>query len=476
MVHPERDEGPISLCSRGLDDSSRDIPNWHVNCNLSVMRGTTRLVIADDLTGANDTGVHFLGADHPVTVIVDGGVQRDTPAETTSAGQKAPTDVPTAETVVVNTDTRFSDATTAYSIVSDNIARYCGNGSREICKKVDSTLRGNIGAEIDACLDTGFYDIACVAPATPRNGRTVLDGRCYVHGIPLHETEIATDRFTPVDESDIRRIIRRQSSRTSVLLPLSVLRGAGTAAERFVTDAIRRGVEIIVCDAETVEDLRNTRALFSSLDERVLYVGSAGLFHARDEIDHEEPARAVSIDPETVTSALFVIGSLMQTTQGQVEHLIAHTDTGYCRVGIDDGVPPQGREIDDLAGTVRDQLAHHDAVVIQTAYPDREITADGSTIAAALGAIVDRVVAERKVDLIVATGGDTALHVLKQMNVHRLDLVGEVLPGVALARFDRHHPSAGTLFATKAGSYGDPDALTYLFHHLISGTRPGVHR
>jgi uncharacterized protein YgbK (DUF1537 family) len=61
------------------------------------------------------------------------------------------------------------------------------------------------------------------------------------------------------------------------------------------------------------------------------------------------------------------------------------------------------------------------------------------------------------------------------MNVRRLDLVGEVLPGVAVARFDRKHPAAGTLFATKAGSYGDPEALTCLFRRLISEARPGVH-
>jgi uncharacterized protein YgbK (DUF1537 family) len=423
------------------------------------MARSTRLVIADDLTGANDTGVHFLTRERPVTVVVDSTGTTETPA---------------AETVVINTNTRFATASDAYRTVRDSITRYLAMKPDEICKKVDSTLRGNVGAEIDAVLDAGAFRVACVAPATPRNGRTVSEGRCFVNGVPLDATEIATDRFTPVDESDVRKIIARQSARRSVLLPLSILRENGDGATGFVHEAIRNGTEIVVCDAETVGDLRKTRDIFAALGESVLFVGSAGLFHAMDGSDEGPFQPEIPTTPGHVSKALFVVGSLMQTTMEQVQHLRNHTDTGFYQVDNEllGGTTPE--RIQGMATRVCAELERHNAVVVQSAYPTAEIGGGSSRMASTMGRIVNAVVARGGIGLVVATGGDTALHVLKEMKVSLLDLVGEALPGIAIATVETGHPAAGTLFATKAGSYGNADALTYLFNHMVAREQRGA--
>lgn len=158
-------------------------------CNLQYrcpMNDIQCLVIADDLTGANDTGVQFLSENESVVVIVDSAS-----ANTVNTRSDSPT-------VVVNTNTRFLSAEEAFTEVQNSVRKYSVLKPAEIFKKIDSTLRGNIGAEIDAVMKVSGYRIACVAPAAPRNGRTIINGQCYINGILLEKTEVAQDPFTPV--------------------------------------------------------------------------------------------------------------------------------------------------------------------------------------------------------------------------------------------------------------------------------------
>src|ERR671933_2238315 len=143
-------------------------------------------LIADDLTGASDAGVQFARRGLAARVLFD----LDDPA--------AARDV---EALVVDTDSRALPAAAAYARVRQVADHLRTARPEHVYKKIDSTLRGNLGAEIDAVMDALDFRLAVVAPAFPALGRTTRHGRHHLHGRPVHETEIGRDPKTPVRES-----------------------------------------------------------------------------------------------------------------------------------------------------------------------------------------------------------------------------------------------------------------------------------
>src|ERR671910_3452089 len=139
-------------------------------------------MIADDLTGAADTGVQFVHAGYKTAVFFrDSEVLDDD-----------------LDAVVFDTDSRAMPAGFAAKRVLE--AARAASKARIIYKKLDSTLRGNVAAELAAALDGARRDRAVVAPAFPAAGRATVGGIQHVHGVPVDETEIANDPNTPVRE------------------------------------------------------------------------------------------------------------------------------------------------------------------------------------------------------------------------------------------------------------------------------------
>lgn len=141
------------------------------------------IVIADDLTGANDTGVQFARRRLQTEVLLEGS-----PLELS----------PGTAIVVVDTNSRAIASEQAYRKVQEVAEQAHAAGFRHYYKKLDSTLRGNVGIELKAILDIGIHDFAFVMPAFPKTGRTTIGGQHLLQGIPLSATEIAKDPKCPV--------------------------------------------------------------------------------------------------------------------------------------------------------------------------------------------------------------------------------------------------------------------------------------
>src|SRR4030095_1882768 len=107
----------------------------------------------------------------------------------------------------------------------------------------DSTLRGNLGAEIEAIMDVVKPDCAIIAPAFPKYGRTTVDGVQHLHGRPLHETEFSTDPTAPVKDADIARRLTEGSSRKAGRLMLDQVRAGPTQINSAVRRLLADGVE-----------------------------------------------------------------------------------------------------------------------------------------------------------------------------------------------------------------------------------------
>jgi len=170
-------------------------------------------VIADDLTGAADTALSFWEQGIATSIQLD---------------PMAPVMVADGMFVVaVDTDSRHRAPKEASRRVAQAIHCLRAAGISVYYKKIDSTLRGNIGAEVEAALDAAQASLAIVCPAFPAVGRTVVQGRVLVDGVDLLASGVAADPRNPVPSSRVAEILARQTDLPIVefaaldLLPLS---------------------------------------------------------------------------------------------------------------------------------------------------------------------------------------------------------------------------------------------------------------
>ena len=114
--------------------------------------------------------------------------------------------------------------------------------------KLDSLLRGHLGAAIDGALDASGAELALVAPAFPAQGRTTAGGVQHAGGEPV---------------ADLVARLREQSAR-----PVE-------AIGRDVGRLERTG--LLVCDAEDDADLARIVAAGRAAGRPLVWAGSAGL-------------------------------------------------------------------------------------------------------------------------------------------------------------------------------------------------------
>jgi uncharacterized protein YgbK (DUF1537 family) len=200
------------------------------------------LVIADDLTGANDAGVQFAVAGIRSVVFANHHLER----------------LPEAcPAVVINTESRHIPAVPAAERVRKIGLMGMQAGVRCFYKKTDSTLRGNIGAELEALLSaTGAAGIPFV-PALPDLGRTTREGIHYVHGVPIGETAFARDPLNPIRHSRVADVLAPQMS----------------GAICSVTSAAEETTGIAVVDCESNEDLGRIARALAEADRLQVRVG-----------------------------------------------------------------------------------------------------------------------------------------------------------------------------------------------------------
>ena len=180
-------------------------------------------VIADDLTGAGDAGVQFAAVGLRTRTLV---------------GTWTEEHLRGAEVVVIDTASRGFSGAQAYSTVHAAAVRLQEPGLRVVYKKIDSTLRGAVGVEIDALLDACDLALAVVCPAYPANGRTLSQGVLLVRGVPVGETAAAADPHAPVRESHVPTLLARQTRRS--VHWLGRLGAAGLATELAALPRPRR--------------------------------------------------------------------------------------------------------------------------------------------------------------------------------------------------------------------------------------------
>ena len=422
----------------------------------------TRLaIIADDLSSATDCGAQ----------VVRSGLSVVVPLQ----GYSLPIQARAAQVICVDTDSRSLSADRAYAKVMIAAQQLVAEGWTDFYKSMDSTLRGNLGVEIEAVLDIVKPDCAVIAPAFPKYGRTTLEGVQYLYGRPLHETEFGSDPTAPVKDADIARRLAEGSRRKSGRLMLDQVRAGPTQIESAIRELLADKVELVVVDIAEQEDLKRICVGLSQSDLRVVWVGSTGLAEFVPlALSVASTSRTISQDhPIDPRPALALVGSASETTREQLRY--AQTNNGLNIIMLDPARMFQNSatasdELKQASSNLRAAIdSGHDVALVVRASRD-EIAATqqlGTALNLSAAQVAQRIVdglaqagsslvSEGLISGIVATGGDTANALCNALGAQALEILGEVEAGIPILRLlgEQSLP-----LVTKAGGFGSPAAM-----------------
>lgn len=407
-------------------------------------------VIADDLTGAMDTSQGFAARGYATTVVADPEAEIDA----------IPLDKDPA-VLGINTDSRYDDEDDAINSVFEAIETA---PARSIYKKVDSTLRGNFAAEIDAALAASGAELALVAPAFPSAGRTTEDGIHYVNGTPVGETESGEDEKGPISSS-ISKLFESVDRPVENVSLATVDAGSDQIASA-IADMIQRNdrAPILVCDAR--EDDHLATAAEAAADFDTLYVGSGGLAEHILVLE----ADVIKRSPPQLSSgaALGIAGSVSTVTLTQLDRV---SDEAIIQI---DGITLLKGDSPDAAIERTMQRLQNDCPVVLTAATDDETVErtlaagreQGLTdaeirnqVAAGLAAAATDVLRKETPSGLLLTGGDIAVAVIRALGATAITLTGEeVEAGIPIGTFV-DGSTAGMPLITKAGGFGSEETI-----------------
>ncbi|MCI0528601.1 MAG: four-carbon acid sugar kinase family protein, partial [Nitrospira sp.] len=223
----------------------------------------TFAIVADDLTGANDTGIQFLKKGLKTMVILD-----------LEVGPELVSDV---DVIVFNTDSRLLEPEQAYGQTKQMGFVLKNLGVSHVYKKIDSTLRGNIGAEIEALLEILEAQACFLTPAFPIYDRTVQEGNLYLKGVPIYKTGVAADPAFHMKTAFIPDLLSQQTPRKIGVIFLEIVRRGVDSLLQAFNRSLVEGVQIFVLDAVVQGDLKFIARALAKSSISILICGSAGL-------------------------------------------------------------------------------------------------------------------------------------------------------------------------------------------------------
>jgi uncharacterized protein YgbK (DUF1537 family) len=406
---------------------------------------TAFAAIADDLTGACDVAAELAEAGQRVCVVVEPGSASDSDAGI----------------AIVNTQSRSLAPAAAAARVGEALR---GRVAPIVLKKIDTALRGHLGAELEVACRV-LAAPAFVLAAIPAAGRTTRNGCQWFGDRLLADTEFARDPEGPGAMSSIPEVLARESSVPSAIVGRDLIRAGGLAAE--VARRRRDGTEIFVVDAESDDDVRAAVAAILALPRPLCLAGSIALtaalapyLEAPADLGRDVTGGALPLP------ALIVSGSLHSRARAQVDAVLT------ARLAVALPMPASVGEtgaLDVLVRAAVRALAAGTNVVLAANPPstvpsEEALRATEQVLAEAVAAIAGGIA----LATLVLIGGETSHAILVRLGAGEIQVQGRIAPLIARGII-RRGLAAGTRLVTKGGSGGDPDVIAVALAAGIRG-------
>lgn len=403
------------------------------------------LIIADDFTGALDTGVQFAGRGANTLVVTD--LQYDFHDIEENV-----------DVLVMVTESRHIDPEEAYKVVYDISKRAILAGISNIYKKTDSALRGNIGAELKGLMDGAGIKTLPFIPAFPALQRITKDGVHYIEGVPVAESIFGKDPFEPIRYSSVEEIISGQ-----IKVPVVIQRN-GKPIEN------QEGIHVF--DAETEEDLQRIGEILN-IDGIRFSAGCAGFAAMLADLLN---IRGTAFKGERLEENLFIAcGSVNPVTIRQMRKA---KEEGFSQVHLtpEQKLEKEWLQKDTSRKEIEEWLRRAGAekrFILDVNDPDgqedtnRYKEAHGLTtedlrvsISENFAAIMKRLLDDGLRATVLCTGGDTLMALMQVLGIYELTPLYELAPGVVTTKFQYCGRTYNMI--SKSGGIGDENLLIEL--------------
>jgi D-threonate/D-erythronate kinase len=423
------------------------------------------LVIADDLTGACDTGVQFSKQGLKTVVI--------------SNYQDLSLINGTAEIYVVNSNTRDASQEEAF-LRSRSISLFFKSmGINRIYKKIDSTLRGYIGSELSAMMDVYKGTLALIAPAYPDNGRVVINGSLIVKSCceKTDLLDVTENHMGQLVCPNIASCLEDEMNREVSHISLGELRNDLSHVVRKIEMLRAGGCEVVVFDTFNSNDLCAISQICNQIDSEYIIVGSAGFapyysaYNALKLFNREKR--------DSKGYMLVLIGSNNTVTKHQVDKILTKKEVVSFKIKASSAFANMPQERNRILEEVYNAM-HADAdietivITVDSLSESCEVReashqcGNNELIAEGLGEIAKELIKKTRIKGMFLTGGATAFQVCRMIEVKSLRLLSEVASGVPMSII-MGGIAHGMPLITKAGGFGDLDVIIRAVSHLKIG-------
>lgn len=425
-------------------------------------------IVADDLTGANDTALQFHQKGASTKILLDSDCQPKVKSGT--------------EVWALSSESRNIPQEHAVACVEKAVKTLCENFSFDYYyKKIDSTLRGHIAPETLVMLDILGYDASIIIPAFPQEGRITVGGYHLAKGVPIGKTEMAIDPLSPINESHIPTLLKSQlgeekSCLVGIIELRTVLNGAGPILMKL-NELIKEGKKLIVADAASITDIEQIALAINKCDKKILPAGTAAGAQVLSRywlagIEKNSPDVHIGNIPKLIVS-----GTATQISTNQIKKLEQsddYNDVNFIALNIKnilEGVAEDivERVVSNLKSGVTVCVHTSDLIASFDGFSEDSYNAELTKDKFA-GMITDylaeltRKVMEQIEFVLITLGGETSYKCCKAINSNELRLVDEVAPAISLC-----NDLNGKWIITKSGNLGNSNTLieilNYLKHH-----------
>ncbi|HZG59332.1 MAG TPA: four-carbon acid sugar kinase family protein [Anoxybacillus sp.] len=413
-------------------------------------------VIADDLTGANATGVRLAKQGFTTATVV-----HNVPLP---ASDKY-------DAICIDTDSRYAKKEIAVNRVKEAIDSFKRWKVKVFCKRIDSTIRGNIGVEIDTVLnELGEKSVAVVVPSFPDSGRVIIGGYLLVEGTPVQETDVARDPVIPIKKSFVPAIIQEQSQYPVTHIGLDIVLSGIESITKGLKTKLEEGKRIIVFDAVNDEQIEAIAVAMTNIHDKIMVPVDPGPLTA---FYSKAYLQQVVSEPKL----LVTVGSVTSLTGQQLQYLFEKTKATPVYVEpekLASYSETWQKEIDRAVDAGLEALKTENILIVTTYHPGHKlinlkalskiehVTEDALAKRITDGlAVISRKIIEQSeypISGCFLSGGDVTASLCAVGRANGIELEDEVLPLAAYGRFIGGYFD-GLPVVTKGGMIGDKRAI-----------------